>query len=179
MSSRRTLKAASAIREVVSMAILTELRDPRVQNVTVTFVELSSDMRYARIHVSVMGSQKEQDLCLHGLRRAAGFLQKRLSDQIDTRYTPRLQFVLDQGIKNAMKVAEILNEVLPETRTAPHAAEDEELENHLDEDLNEDLNDDLDEDLDQDLNDDLDAGSLDDDLDEEPIDDDAQNDRHD
>ena len=83
MSSRRTLKAASAIREVVSMAILTELRDPRVQNVTVTFVELSADMRHAKIHVSVMGSQKEQDLCLHGLRRAAGFLQKRLGFTTD------------------------------------------------------------------------------------------------
>jgi ribosome-binding factor A len=113
MSSRRTLKAASAIREVVSMAILTELRDPRVENVTVTFVELSGDMRYAKIHVSVMGDQKQQDLCLRGLQHAAGFLQQRIGDRIDTRYTPRLQFVLDKGIKQSFKVAEILNEVLP------------------------------------------------------------------
>ncbi len=115
MSSRRTLKAASAIREVVSMAILTELRDPRVRNVTVTFVELSSDMRNAKVHVSIMGTPKEQDLCLHGLRRAAGFLQSRLNDRIETRYTPRLQFVLDQGIKNSIRVAQILDEVLPAT----------------------------------------------------------------
>ena len=113
MSSRRTLKAASAIREVVSMAILTELRDPRVRNVTVTFVELSSDMRHAKVHVSIMGTQKEQDLCLHGLRRAAGFLQSRLNDRIETRYTPRLQFVLDEGVKNSIRVAQILEEVLP------------------------------------------------------------------
>ena len=127
MSSRRTLKAASAIREVVSMAILTELRDPRVQNVTVTFVELSSDMRNAKIHVSVMGSQKEQDLCLHGLQRAAGYLQKRLNDRIDTRYTPRLHFVLDQGVKNAIKVAEILDEVLPDSRTTQRLPEPDDL----------------------------------------------------
>ena len=113
MSSRRTLKAASAIREVVSMAILTELRDPRVRNVTVTFVELSSDMRHAKVHVSIMGTPKEQDLCLHGLRRAAGFLQSRLNDRIETRYTPRLEFVLDQGVKNSIRVAQILEEVLP------------------------------------------------------------------
>src|SRR5690606_35427779 len=110
--SRRTLKAASAIREVVSMAILTELRDPRIENVTVTFVEISPDMRYAKVHVSVMGDEKQQQLCLYGLTRAAGYLQKRVSDRIDTRYTPRLQFVLDHGIKHSFKVAEILNEVL-------------------------------------------------------------------
>lgn len=121
MSSRRTLKAASAIREVVSLAILTELRDPRVQNVTVTFVEISGDMRHAKIHVSIMGTPKEQQLCMHGLQRAAGFLQKRVSDRVDTRYTPRLKFVLDEGIKRSFKVAEILDDVLP----APPEAESE------------------------------------------------------
>ena len=55
MSSRRVLKAAQAIREVVSTAIITDLRDPRIENVTVTRVEVSGDMRHARIHVSVMG----------------------------------------------------------------------------------------------------------------------------
>ena len=114
MSSRRTLKAASAIREVVSMAILTELRDPRIENVTVTFVEVSGDMRMAKVHVSIMGDQKQQDLCMHGLQKSAGYLQKRVSNRIDARYTPRLQFVLDEGIKNAFKVTEILNDVLPE-----------------------------------------------------------------
>ena len=115
MSSRRTLKAASAIKEVVSLAILTELRDPRIENVTVTFVEISGDMRYAKVHVSIMGDEKQQQLCMHALGRAAGYLQRRVNDRIDTRYTPRLQFVLDKGIKNAFKVAEILKDVLPES----------------------------------------------------------------
>ena len=96
------------------MAILTELRDPRIENVTVTFVEVSGDMRLAKVHVSIMGDKKQQDLCMHGLQKSAGYLQKRVSNRIDTRYTPRLQFVLDEGIKNAFKVTEILNDVLPE-----------------------------------------------------------------
>ena len=96
------------------MAILTELRDPRIENVTVTLVEVSSDMRLAKVHVSIMGDKKQQDLCMHGLQKSAGYLQKRVSNRIDTRYTPRLQFVLDEGIKNAFKVTEILNDVLPE-----------------------------------------------------------------
>ena len=60
MSSRRVLKAAEAIREVVSMAILTDLRDPRVEGVTVTYVEVSPDMRQAKVHVSIMGSEAQQ-----------------------------------------------------------------------------------------------------------------------
>jgi ribosome-binding factor A len=57
MSSRRLQKAAEAIREVVSMAILTDLRDPRVEGVTVTYVEVSPDMRQAKVHVSIMGDE--------------------------------------------------------------------------------------------------------------------------
>lgn len=120
MSSRRVLKAAEAIREVVSMAILTEVRDPRVKNVTVTLVEVAPDMKSAKVHVSVMGDEKQQRLSLAGLQNSAGFLQKRIADEIDMRYTPRLTFELDKGVKNSLEVARILSEVLPkEKRSAP------------------------------------------------------------
>jgi ribosome-binding factor A len=121
MSSRRLLKAAEAIREVVSMAILTELKDPRVKYVTVTYVEVAADMRSAKVHVSIMGSETQQNLALRGLQNAAGFLQHLLSEKIDTRYTPRLVFVLDQGVKHSIAVAEILRGVLPATPTPPAA----------------------------------------------------------
>jgi len=113
MSSRRAQKAAEAIREVVSMAILTELRDPRVQDVTVTYVEVSGDLRHAKVHVSVMGDQTRQDLSLRGLESAAGFLQSKVAKRIDLRYTPRLHFVLDQGVKHSIEISRILDEVLP------------------------------------------------------------------
>ncbi len=114
MSSRRLLKAAEAIREVVGMAILTELKDPRVSDVTVTMVEVAADMRQAKIHVSIMGDDRKQQLALHGLQNSAGFLQHKIGKRIDTRYTPRITFILDKGIKNAMHVTRILKEVLPE-----------------------------------------------------------------
>jgi ribosome-binding factor A len=119
MSSRRVLKAAEAIREVVSMAILTEIKDPRVQNVTVTFVEVSPDLRLAKVHVSVMGNETKTNLCLRGLKSAAGFLQSKIGERIDTRYTPRIHFVLDKGLENAMAVTRILNEVLPRDSALP------------------------------------------------------------
>ncbi|MCA9184792.1 MAG: 30S ribosome-binding factor RbfA [Pirellulaceae bacterium] len=123
MSSRRVLKAAEAIREVVGMAILTDLRDPRIQDVTVTYVEVSADMRNAKVHVSVMGDDSKQQLSLHGLRNARGYLQQKVSQRIDMRYTPRIQFVLDQGLKNSIEVSRILKEVLPppiDDNTADH-----------------------------------------------------------
>ena len=118
---------------MVSMAILAELRDPRVRNVTVTFVEVSSDLRYAKVHVSVMGDETQQNLSLHGLQNAAGFLQSKIADRIEMRYTPRLAFVMDQGVKKSIEVAEILRRVLPpaatdvepETEADPSAADEE------------------------------------------------------
>ena len=113
MSTRRLLKAAEAVREVVSMAILTQVRDPRVQNVTVTRVEMDPDMRAATVHVSVMGSPAKEELALRGLANSAGFLQAQVAERIETRYTPRLKFKLDSGVKRSVEIARVLSEVLP------------------------------------------------------------------
>ena len=115
MSTRRQLKAAEAVREVVSMAILTQVRDPRVQGVTVTGVEVAPDMRSAVVLVSVMGSEAKQELALRGLTNSAGFLQAQIADRIDTRYVPRLSFKLDAGVKRSIEMARVLSEVLPAT----------------------------------------------------------------
>lgn len=124
MTSRRALKAAEAIREVVSMAILTEIKDPRIRDVTVTYVEVSPDLRYAKVHVSVMGDETRQNLSLRGLRHAAGFLQSKVARRIEARYTPKLEFLLDQGVKRSIEVARILHEVLP--RPSPPDSQEQE-----------------------------------------------------
>ena len=111
MTSRRQLKAAEAIREVVASAIVTEIRDPRVQGVTVVGVEVTADMREAKVKVSVMGDEKQEKLSLHGLANSAGFLQKRIAQRIDTKNTPKLRFEVDKGLQNAMTVNEILERI--------------------------------------------------------------------
>jgi ribosome-binding factor A len=126
MSSRRAQKVAEAVREVVSMAILAELKDPRVRDVTVTYVEVSGDLRQAKVHVSVMGSEAQQQLTLRGLQSAAGFLQAKCAKRIDTRYTPRLEFLLDQGVKKSIEIARILSEVLPKSEASPESEPDAE-----------------------------------------------------
>src|SRR6185503_13514414 len=98
------------------------------KNVTVTMVELSPDMKTAKIHVSVMGDAKQEKLSLLGLQNSAGFLQSRIADRIDTRYTPRLSFEIDKGVKNSLEVARILAEVLPKPPPALPAVEMEDGE---------------------------------------------------
>ncbi len=100
------------------MAILAELKDPRVRDVTVTYVEVSSDLRHAKVHVSVMGDETHQNLSLRGLQNAAGFLQAKIAERIEIRYTPKLTFILDQGVKRSIAVAKILQEVLPPEKPA-------------------------------------------------------------
>lgn len=108
------LKAAEAIREVVAGAIVTELRDPRVRDVTVIGVEVSPDMREAKVKVSVMGDETQKNLSVRGLQNSAGFLQSKIANRMDTKYTPRLRFELDKGQENAMAVGDILAQIRKE-----------------------------------------------------------------
>lgn len=103
------------------MAILTQVRDPRVKDVTVTRVEMLPDMRSAVIYVSVMGNDTKQELALRGLNSSAGFLQAQIAERIETRYTPRLTFKLDGGVKLSLEIARVLDEVLPNTAVAAAA----------------------------------------------------------
>lgn len=125
------------------MAILADLKDPRVRDVTVTFVEVTPDMRQAKVHVSIMGDETRQHLSLRGLQSAAGYLQSKISTRIETRYTPRLEFVLDQGVKQSIEIAKILGRVLPPAPDADSAADgdearDEFVEDEFEEDAGED-----------------------------------------
>jgi ribosome-binding factor A len=128
MTSRRTAKVAKAIQETVSSAVLFEVKDPRVSNasVTVVAVDVSGDVRQAKVYVSIMGDEKEQSLCLRGLQSARGFLQAKIADRLQTRYTPILTFVLDQGIKRSVETARLIREALGET--TPENASDQSAE---------------------------------------------------
>ncbi len=108
------------------MAILTQVRDPRVKDVTVTRVEMAPDMRNATVHVSVMGTPAQEQLALRGLARSAGFLQAQIAERIETRYTPRLRFELDQGVKHSLEIARVLGEVLPPSAETPADTDTEE-----------------------------------------------------
>jgi ribosome-binding factor A len=110
MKRHRPERVAEAVREVAAETVLFKLRDPRVKMVTVTRAEVSGDLQHAKVFVSVMGSEREQQLTMHGLNHAAGFVQSRLAARLATRFVPEVTFVLDPGVKNALAVARILAE---------------------------------------------------------------------
>lgn len=118
MSTRRTARVASMIREVVSTAILFELRDPRIKNVTVLGADVSPDLRYAAVRISVMGDEKTAALTMHGLTSAKGYLQSKVAEYIKSRYTPELRFVLDDTVLKSVQTSAILRDVLPPEDTA-------------------------------------------------------------
>jgi ribosome-binding factor A len=122
MKAHRLARVAEVIREVASETILFELRDPRVKMVTVTRTEVSGDLQHAKVYVSIMGTPKEQQLTLRGLRHAAGFVQSKLARRLQTRFTPVIQFVLDQGVKQSIEITRLINEALAESAPAPAEA---------------------------------------------------------
>ena len=101
---------SEVIRETAANAILFELKDPRVKNVTVTRAEVSADLQHAKVFVSVMGTEKEQALTMHGLKSAAGFVQTKLADRLTSRYIPHVTFVIDEGVKKSIEIGRLIRE---------------------------------------------------------------------
>ncbi len=110
MTSRRSARVAQAILESVSSTILMSLKDPRVKNVTVLSVDVSPDFCRAKVYISVLGDEKQQALCIHGLESARGFLQSRVAERLQTRNTPILSFQLDPGVKRSIEAARLIRE---------------------------------------------------------------------
>lgn len=110
MKTHRLARVAEVVREVAASTILFELKDPRVKNVTVTRCEVSADLQHAKVFVSVMGSEKYQRDALFGLNNAAGFVQSKLADRLQTRFLPVITFVEDVGVKKSIEVMRILAE---------------------------------------------------------------------
>jgi ribosome-binding factor A len=119
MKAHRLARVAETVREVASETILFELRDPRVKGVTVTRAEVSGDLQHAKVYVSLMGSPSEQKLTLRGLEHASGFVQSRLASRLQTRFTPVIQFVLDEGVKKSIAMTRLIQEALEQSSPTP------------------------------------------------------------
>jgi ribosome-binding factor A len=106
----RMRRVNEAVREVVSARLAEGLRDPRIGFVTVTSVETSTDLRQARVYVSVLGSDEERAETLAGLESAHGLLQQAVATELRMKHTPTLQFVFDESIDRGMRISELLDE---------------------------------------------------------------------
>jgi len=132
MSTRRNAKIAQALRQVVSSVILFELRDPRIEHVTVLGTEVAEDLRSAKVFVSVMGTESAQRLAVSGLNAARGFIQSRIADELKLRQTPILTFQLDQGVKRSIEVSKMLRQAQDELPTDDESDDEAALADEVD-----------------------------------------------
>lgn len=114
MSDRRRRKVASIIRQEVSTIIQQEMKDPRLGFVSVTRVDLSPDIKYARIFVSVYGSTEDQQKAMEALEHAKGFIRRSLAPRLSLRSIPVLQFQLDQNMEYAENINRLLDALAQE-----------------------------------------------------------------
>ncbi len=111
MSSRRQEQVAEFLRDEVSEIITREMKDPRLGFVSITRVELSPDLRYAKVFISVFGSEEEREATLRALTGAAGFVRYQLKPRMRIRHIPEISFHLDRSMEHAEEVARTLNKI--------------------------------------------------------------------
>ncbi len=110
-SAQRIEKLREFIREEVSDILQRGAKDPRIGFVSVTEVELSSDLRHAKVYVSVLGSEEERARTMEALQHAVGFVRSELAKRLRTYHTPEIQFRLDTSIERGTRVLQLLREL--------------------------------------------------------------------
>jgi len=114
MIPARVRRVCETCREVLGEIIQKELKDPRIGFVTVTEVEMSADLRHARIWVSVLGKPEEAEEAMRALEGARGFIRSELGKRVRLRYLPEVVFMLDQSSERSMRLEGILRSLREE-----------------------------------------------------------------
>lgn len=112
MSSRRVERVGEAIREVIAELLVREIKDPRVGMVTLTTVEVSPDLRHARVYFSCLGDEGARERTLAGLNSAARFIKGQVTKRLRLRYAPEVVFVSDPTVEQADRIAALLKDVV-------------------------------------------------------------------
>lgn len=111
MKFKRSAQVGEAIQREISAIIEREINDPRIGFITVTRVDCTPDLRYARVYVSILGDDKKIQENLNGLQSAKKFVRKLIGERIRLRYTPEIEFRLDQSIREGAKIDAIMKEL--------------------------------------------------------------------
>jgi ribosome-binding factor A len=111
---QRSDRVAEAIREEIAMFLAEGVKDPRVTGlVTVTGVDMTRDLRHAKVFVSVMGTDTDRAATLDGLASVAGFLRSHLARALSLRVAPEVHFVPDESIARAARIESLLSQIKP------------------------------------------------------------------
>ena len=107
----RVERIAQEIKREISNILSQELRDPRLGFVTITYVEVSADLKNAKVHYSVLGDKKKEESTTIALKKATGFVRKLIGERLNLRFNPEIIFKFDKSIAYSIKIEEVLKEI--------------------------------------------------------------------
>lgn len=116
MAGNRAARIADVIQQELAGLIRNELKDPRIGFVSIVKVDVSGDIRHAKVYVSVMGDESAQKETLKALQSASGFLRNEVGRALQIRYTPELHFALDESIAHGSRIAQLLVQIQGEQK---------------------------------------------------------------
>jgi len=117
MNKKRINRISEEIKKVVSDLLSREIKDPRISPMTsVVKVDVTSDLSYANIYISVLGTEEEKENTIKGLQSAKGFIRREIGNRIDLRFVPEPIFHLDQSIEQSIYISNIIDKLNKEDR---------------------------------------------------------------
>ena len=114
MHYKRSDRIAALIKEEVGQMLLVNMKDPDVGNITVTNVEMTDDLRYAKIYYSVLGDEEKVELAKKALVRSRGFVRSEIGKRIKIRFTPEISLVHDTTAAYADHIEQLLRKIREE-----------------------------------------------------------------
>lgn len=111
---KRSTRIADAIRNELAILLLQKVRDPKISSVTISRVDVTDDLKYARIYFTVFGDRKDINKAEAGLQRARGFMRSHLARTLNMRYTPELQFQYDKTAEKVEEIEKLFQEITGE-----------------------------------------------------------------
>jgi ribosome-binding factor A len=116
MTTQRPERVQEAIREEVAKIVQQELKDPRLGFITITKVELTRDLRFARIYFSVLGDPKDKQRALHGLNNSKGYIKGHLADRVKLKFMPDIAFKIDNSFEYTKHIYDLLEKLKKERK---------------------------------------------------------------
>ena len=114
MPNTRRQRVQELLRQEISQILITEVRDPRLGFITVTGVEVSADLHYAQVYISVLGEPPQQTQAMEALHSATRFIRGALGRNLELRHVPELTFKYDPTVEKAARIDQLLNRIAQE-----------------------------------------------------------------
>jgi len=109
--SKRAQKVGDLIREEIAVLLLRKIRDPRLEGVSITGIDMTNDLRLARIYIRMFDSGDKQLKALKALKKASGFIKYEMGRTLNLRYIPELQFIIDPSLEYSKRIEKILDDI--------------------------------------------------------------------